>query len=861
MTGLPATIGRYRVDDRIGRGGMGTLFLAWDPSLERQVALKLLLDDSEEFRARFIREARSAARVHHPNIVVIYDVGEDDGRPFMAMEYIHGETLADIIRRREPMPTLRKTDLAKALVDGLAYAHRNGIIHRDIKPPNIMVDTAGTLKILDFGIARLAESSGMTRAGMAIGTLNYMSPEQLGGLSVDHRTDIFSVGAVCYELFSNRQAFPGGLDAGVLQKLLAGQIEPLSTLEPGLDPEIVRIVHRCLEPDREKRYQDLGAVQTDLARVRRRLALNESSVAVAPRPPTSDEGRGHGSGDRFRRLDFQELARRRASQIQAHLTSAAQAYDGGQFEAAIAECERALIIDADQVEAVELLDRARTAVDERQAEQLLAEAEADMRRGALAAAVARIDQATALNPRSPRAADVRRMADEALRERERVRQRAEAVRGLLLRAHESFDKAQFADAVSSVDQALALEPDHPEATSLRARARDAIEAQAREELARRARDSVREARRRFSQDDHAGAIDLLERFEPKDDFVSQALVELRAESIRLTEQRRLEAEERARRQRIEAELVRAKGDIDRQEFDEALERLQTLTDAEGASTAIEALERMAHAGRAETERAEQRAREIADAVARAAGLLARREFSGALSRVEEALALQADHQAALAMRSRIQDGMQTAVDRREAREERRRQREAAIAAAIAEAGRASSDGQAIQALYGALELDPEHRDLLELIAARDARLAHEEADRRRIREADGARHAKIDHAMRDAREALSAGQIGAARRALGRAFAVEPDSLDAQWLGAQINAVYGEAFDADASEPAEERPAPPPSDAAGGASSRPADTLVPEPRSASALRTNAIVLIAIAAIVILLLWGWLAWRG
>ena len=165
------------------------------------------IDDNDELRERFAREARSAARLHHPNIVTVYDVGEDAGRPFMAMEYIEGQTLADIIRKREPLTTARKIQLAEALVDGLAFPHKAAHHSPGHQAGQSHGRRRRRLKILDFGIARLAEATGMTRVGAALGTLNYMSPEQLSDHGIDHRSDIFSVGAVCYELLGTGRRF------------------------------------------------------------------------------------------------------------------------------------------------------------------------------------------------------------------------------------------------------------------------------------------------------------------------------------------------------------------------------------------------------------------------------------------------------------------------------------------------------------------------------------------------------------------------------------------------------------------------------------------------------------------------------
>src|SRR5262245_28527782 len=163
MTIQPERIGRYRIVRPLGEGGMGKLYVAEDPRLDRLVAIKLLKDDSPEFRARFLREARTVARLRHVNIVTIFEVDEHDCEPFIAMEYIPGETLAEVIRARRPMPLTARLAVIEDVCTGLAHAHRGSIIHRDVKPANIMIDPEGTVKILDFGIARL-EDGGMTRS-------------------------------------------------------------------------------------------------------------------------------------------------------------------------------------------------------------------------------------------------------------------------------------------------------------------------------------------------------------------------------------------------------------------------------------------------------------------------------------------------------------------------------------------------------------------------------------------------------------------------------------------------------------------------------------------------------------------------
>jgi serine/threonine protein kinase len=234
MSTAPLTnIGRYQILNHIEAGGMGTVFLARDPAIDRLVAIKLLKEgfDNAELRDRFLREARSAGRLRHINIVTIFDVGEHEKQPFIAMEYVEGETMHALIKRSAPLSLGRKIQLMEELCAGLQYAHRAGIVHRDIKPKNVMLDADGVLKVLDFGIARMNDAAGggiKTQAGMLMGTLNYMAPEQMMGLpDIDARADMFSAGAVFYELLVYRQAFAGGLESGILHKIINAPPEPL----------------------------------------------------------------------------------------------------------------------------------------------------------------------------------------------------------------------------------------------------------------------------------------------------------------------------------------------------------------------------------------------------------------------------------------------------------------------------------------------------------------------------------------------------------------------------------------------------------------------------------------------------------
>ena len=308
---------------------MGSLYLALDPAIDRLVALKVLRVDSEEMRTRFLREARSAGRLQHAHIVTVHDVGEHDGQPFIAMEYVRGETLAELIRRRAPLALAKKLLLLEQLCDGLDYAHKAGLVHRDIKPANLIVALeTGALKILDFGIARGAGDSSLTEVGTMIGTPNYMSPEQASGGVVDYRSDIFSVGSVAYEVLSYCQAFPGKEWQVVLPAILEKSPEPLTEIDKGLDPRLDVVVGTALARDPAARYPELAAFGRELRKIRRELQPHPDDETVglpASRPvtPVAESAARRPATDRAR-LD--ELRR---AKVAAHVETAQKALERG----------------------------------------------------------------------------------------------------------------------------------------------------------------------------------------------------------------------------------------------------------------------------------------------------------------------------------------------------------------------------------------------------------------------------------------------------------------------------------------------------------------------------------------------------
>ena len=288
MTGAPAPalperIGRYRVIDRIAKGAMGSVYSAMDEQLGRQVAVKLMLaafEEDPELRERFYREARITGQLMHRNIVTVFDLGEDAGRPFIVMELLDGRPLNEYLHSDVPATLDEKLDLMMQMLDGLQSAHQAGIVHRDIKPNNLLVLRDGTLKVLDFGVARLA-SSNLTAAGMLLGTPQYMSPEQARGQNLDARADVFSAAGVFHYMLSGHPPF-GARD---MRKILHAIInEPPVALSDDEAPEpLRRILDKGLAKAAGDRYQQCADMRTDIEQVRRSIAASTARVIDAGR--------------------------------------------------------------------------------------------------------------------------------------------------------------------------------------------------------------------------------------------------------------------------------------------------------------------------------------------------------------------------------------------------------------------------------------------------------------------------------------------------------------------------------------------------------------------------------------------------
>ena len=314
------TLGRYRIERPLGHGAMGEVYLARDPQIDRPLAVKTLRlvgireEEVGERKERLLREARTAGRLIHPHIVTLFDAGEQDGVLFLAFEYVAG---SDLARRLQsgPLPVGEALRIAREACEGLGCAHRAGIVHRDVKPSNLMLDADGRVKIADFGIAKMqGQGTELTISGAVMGSPHYLSPEQVRGEELDGRSDLFSLGIVVYEMLSGRRPFAGETISTLVYQILGTQPPPLPALRPGLEPHLPALLGRLLAKDRTERVSDAQAAVAEIERLERELPAellgSTAMLVAAPTDATvvmdsgslaAAGGAGEGEGEGARR--------------------------------------------------------------------------------------------------------------------------------------------------------------------------------------------------------------------------------------------------------------------------------------------------------------------------------------------------------------------------------------------------------------------------------------------------------------------------------------------------------------------------------------------------------------------------------
>jgi eukaryotic-like serine/threonine-protein kinase len=458
-------IGKYQIQAELGRGGFGSVYRAYDPTVGRLVAIKVLTAAGDQnLLSRFKNEAAAAGNLRHKNIITIYDFGDHEGLPYIVMEFLDGEDLQHVISRSKQLTLLEKVSIMLQVADGLHCAHRSGVVHRDVKPGNIRLLPDGTVKIMDFGIARLvAEGSGgtrLTRQGHVIGTLLYMAPEQLRGSEVDFLCDIFAYGITYYELLAGKHPFHGSDPRAVFYRITSEDPEPIRNVVPECPEALEAILHRTLHKERELRYQSLREVQLDtepilieLRQERATMLLSEAArlysggqldSAQAVLSEVFDLDPGNRDARQLRETIQSKLLRRVIEpKVEALLKKADSQIAERQFLEAIGSCEAALRLDRGNAEVKQQLDRARELLNiSRDSARGVADAKREFSRNNLEGALETLPQVLELDPGNPDARQLFQDVRQELERRERERlyeKKLQQVMALLQTNH--FDEA------------------------------------------------------------------------------------------------------------------------------------------------------------------------------------------------------------------------------------------------------------------------------------------------------------------------------------------------------------------------------------------------------------------------------------
>jgi eukaryotic-like serine/threonine-protein kinase len=493
-------IGKYDVIDVLGEGGMGIVYRAVDNRIGRLVAIKMMTGgyaDNPDLLKRFYREAQSAGSLQHPNIVIIYDLGEEGGNPYMVMEYMPGEPLDKIIDVRRPMSIVDRLGIIIQVCSALNYAHQHGIVHRDIKPGNVMVMPDGSVKILDFGIARVQDKS-MTKTGQIIGTINYMSPEQLKGQVVDGRSDIFSAGVVLYELLSGSLPFETGDTASTIHKILHEPPPPLKNYLAEYPQELDAAIERALAKDRDERYataEDFG----------------------------------------FELLAIQETQKRQM--VSEYVAQARSYIKGNDYTHAKELLQQVLKIDTHHTDAKLLMAEVQKAIATQQRgeqlKELRAHAEESLKHQQYTEALSLLDQALKFDKTNSELQNMREVAHKGHKEREQL--------DIYLRQAESArQEGRYEVAQQAVQKALAVSPNNTHAKGVLAAIVKEAEQQA---TVKKIRDLLDVARRAITSRNYGEAIEVLRKAEQLDPAMPEvhALMNL-VTSTRDQESRRKELE-------------------------------------------------------------------------------------------------------------------------------------------------------------------------------------------------------------------------------------------------------------------------------------------------------------------------------
>ncbi|MGA2598616.1 MAG: TonB family protein [Bryobacteraceae bacterium] len=732
------------MQSEIGRGGFGQVLRAFDPTVGRMVAVKTLTAGGEpELLARFRNEAAAAGKLRHKNIVTIYDFGEHNGTPYLVMELLDGQDIEHIIDGNVPLTLLQKLDIMLQVAAGLDHAHKNGVVHRDVKPANVMVLPDGSVKILDFGIALVTQTSAarITPKGSLLGTFPYMAPEQFYGSASDALSDIFAYGVTSYKFLTGKHPFHALEMAKLMHNIMNMSPEPLRNCIPGCPEILENAMIKLLAKDRDARYQSLEDLQFDLEPAILDLRRENVRGILVQAGDLMEAGQLEDAQAKVRqaleidagnrtarelRENLQRLIREKTlrPRIEALVSEGRVRLDERSFEQAIEKLESALRLDKSNPKIHLLLEEARAAwMKAQRAEQLLEEAALAMNRGDLTIARETLSEALGADPNNERAAALlaRLQAQIEARERERrLRDELSRIRGLILL--QSFDEA-----AEALERLAAQYPDCADAAALLERVH-----QEREVLARRHRleASTAEAKELLRKRQYAEAVEHLARC--RAEFPDSA--ELRDLAAFAAEQ----LNERKQAQAVAQIGAEARALADKGEFDAALEKLRIALDHYPGAAALRELMQTVAAAKA----ARQRQTAHDDAVRQASALCNSERFAEALECIGAFVRAYGDTAPLAALRKQAEEGFE------------RQGRSAAIRRLVVEAQGLINDGRPATATEVLLRAtrefpgEPEVTKLLDLAQDRLRGQQREEAISTLIREAEGlARAGEFDRAL------------------------------------------------------------------------------------------------------------------
>jgi len=520
-TGAAVTqIGKYPILGVLGVGGMGVVYRGMDKSVGREVAIKTLTEATEELRQRFLLEARSGV-LNHPNIVTVYDFGEQDGNPYIVMEFVPGDSLENLLRAGRQFSLIEKLEMIRQVCLGLGYAHQKGVIHRDIKPANVMVQPDGNIKIVDFGVARLESQSAHTQTGMVIGTFHYISPERLLGKTADGRADIWSVGVILYMLLTGRLPFPGD-DPATLHRVIRETHEPLSNFLSNYPPSLDHLIDRALAKDPIDRYETAEEMAADIEAVNdglKREHVAEVLSSVKPmidqeqwtsvRPVLLDLQRLNPQNAEVKKLlrEVQEKVSRQQKtvQIQQLMGEAEEAVLSQRYKEALDFYNQAAALDRANPELPQKIEHVRGLKEKAEkVAALLEQAREARRRSDFGTAGELIDKALALDERNT---DLRNERARIVQESERTaRERARKEFSEAARGH--LAARQFTEAIKCLRSALEIDPTDSETQQLY---QGAVERQEEERRRKIIEQIVAEISESISAEEYERALTLIHR--------------------------------------------------------------------------------------------------------------------------------------------------------------------------------------------------------------------------------------------------------------------------------------------------------------------------------------------------------------